>query len=275
MSWMQRAQKCIDELTGLSGRPRSAVEDRRLAVLREVVLETEAVRDARHSGFPVRSPRCKAALEATVVRENGTASQATTLQISTDGIALALANPPQRRAGVTVRIETPGGGKPIDSSGEVVWREEGAIGVQFDALAFENDPSLRERLMELVLVQTSFLSELSKSVAAQITPSQPPPRSEEVLIELSDPRLADATVELLRIWGLQASTRASLSGRRPRVVVADPVPGVPLAFLEVNAPPPAVRGLRPVAVVRHPVSAGKILEAVESALAASGRRIVP
>ncbi len=96
-----------------------------------------------------------------------------------------------------------------------------------------------------------------------------------MLIELSDPRLADATVELLRIWGLQASTRASLSGRRPRVVVADPVPGVPLAFLEVNAPPPAVRGLRPVAVVRHPVSAGKILEAVESALAASGRRIVP
>jgi hypothetical protein len=258
----------------LSARPRSVDDERRLAVLREVVLEAAALRQARQAGFPVRSARAEARFKVTLVRDNGVPSEATTLQLSADGIALSVINPPAEGEGVTVRIDVPGG-RPIDGAGEVVWREEGSIGIQFDSLAFEVDPSLRERLVKVILEETSLLRELKEEVAKQKTPSQPPPRREEVLVELSDPHLAEATVELFRIWGLEATTQAPPSGRRPRVVVSDPVPGVPLAFLDVNAPPPAVRGLRPVAVVRHPVSAGKILEAVESALAASGRRIVP
>jgi hypothetical protein len=246
-------KRYVDELVQLQSAPGqgNAV---RLKNLRELIVEAAAVLEARRLSQPVRNFRCSLALPVKV-RRGADALRGTTREIGTDGVCIVLDQPMPRGTLIELWIDVPGWLGPLASAGEVVWSEGGAVGVVFRHDAPNGQPASRDEMIRLVIEKTDCLERLERELEQIEEPPASTLRRKEVMLDLSDPNLAKVSRDLLRAFGFEA-TLAPQTGMRPSLIVADPVPGVPLALVNGG----------PIAVVRPPISPAKIFEVIESAL---------
>jgi hypothetical protein len=251
-------KRAMDELVQLKGAAHDEAAASRERLLRELVVEAAAVLESKRLHLPVRNTRCALALNATARLGLGKWVAGMTREVGTDGVCIALDQPFPRGTLLDIEIEVPGWPERLRGAGEVVWSEAKSIGVVFRDNPPNGSPAPRDQLIRLIVEQTDCLERLAKELAAI---DEPPPaslRRKEVMLELSDPTLARVSRDLLRAFGFEA-TLAPQAGMRPALIVADPVPGVPLALVNGG----------PIAVVRPPVSPAKIFEVIEGALGAA------
>jgi uncharacterized protein (TIGR02266 family) len=270
---MANLQTLVDEYSALLAekkkRPLTSEEQQRFDELRDVVLETGAGAEA-DPYRDVRTPRAQVSVEVSFNTAQE-AARAYTRDVGSGGLALLTDKPLPKGSCVSLKIRIPSWETPLETDGEVIWVDSTAMGIAFRGT---QEADLK-RIKELIAENTTFLSRLSTSLGRRKAKPAAARISSPacVLLRLTEPLLADATLELLLLHKYPVIDGATApAGTQPSVVIVDlhhladaveRYSGTPIILVNASGPD-ALTGklihVRPVAFLKRPVSPARILQ---------------
>lgn len=173
---------------------------------------------------------------------------------------------------LTLRILVPGWSAPMTTVAKVTWSRPDALGIALTELS----PEQKELWRKLVIENTTMVERMKRQFSRQTEHPVPAKVTTRrtVLVQLADEMLADVILELLNQSGYVAGADPA-TGSRPNILVAElaTVPAVtnifkalPLVLVNAAGPNDLARArlphLRPRAFVAKPVSAARVLQAI-------------